>query len=127
MADVCCDALPESDCASSTRKARRRRRMEIRACKAAEDAVVAGGKRRRVEGPAAEDGKGKKVLGGGCGEEAAAALSVSEGQEWFGVMSFIGRRRDMEDAVSVRPSFAPQLDFFAVFDGHGCSHVKDCD
>lgn len=123
MAEVCCEVLPESDCASSPRKARRRR-MEMRACRAAED--VAGGKRLRVERPPAVDGKGKKVLGGGCGEEAAAS-SVSEGEGRFGVMSFIGRRRDMEDAVSVRPSFAPQLDFFAVFDGHGCSHVKDFD
>lgn len=122
MAEVCCKVLQERDCASSPGKARRRR-MEIRSCKAAEE-DVAGGKRRRVEGTASEDWKGKKVLGGGCGEEAAAS-SVSEGDGLFGVMSFIGQRKDMEDAVSVRPSFAPQLDFFAVFDGHGCSHVKD--
>jgi serine/threonine protein phosphatase PrpC len=37
--------------------------------------------------------------------------------------------RDMEDAVSLRPSFCTWLDgspmhFFAVFDGHGGPHVR---
>lgn len=48
----------------------------------------------------------------------------------FGVTSVCGRRRDMEDAVSVHPSFCHQKNeisngfhFFGVFDGHGCSHV----
>ncbi|MED6221665.1 hypothetical protein PIB30_056970 [Stylosanthes scabra] len=54
----------------------------------------------------------------------------------YGVTSVCGRRRDMEDAVSVRPSFcqvqngtnkddqndAP-FHFFGVYDGHGCSHI----
>ncbi|KAL2898852.1 putative protein phosphatase 2C 24 [Bienertia sinuspersici] len=49
----------------------------------------------------------------------------------FGVASVCGRRRDMEDAVSVHPSFfrssensvAYESHYFAVYDGHGCSHV----
>ncbi|KAL5567582.1 hypothetical protein UlMin_024157 [Ulmus minor] len=48
----------------------------------------------------------------------------------FGVTSVCGRRRDMEDAVSVHPCFSNQdcsspngLHFYGVFDGHGCSHV----
>ena len=43
----------------------------------------------------------------------------------FGVSSVCGRRRDMEDAVSVHPSFDNQkgFHFFGVYDGHGCSHV----
>ncbi|KAL2317189.1 hypothetical protein Fmac_031065 [Flemingia macrophylla] len=45
----------------------------------------------------------------------------------YGVTSVCGRRRDMEDAVSVHPSFSARdekrFHFFAVFDGHGCSHV----
>ncbi|XP_028776218.1 protein phosphatase 2C 37 [Neltuma alba] len=48
----------------------------------------------------------------------------------FGVTSVCGRRRDMEDAVSVRPSFCQEqgqntneFHYFGVFDGHGCSHV----
>ena len=48
----------------------------------------------------------------------------------FGVTSVCGRRRDMEDTVSVHPSFCHEegqnkkgCHFFGVFDGHGCSHV----
>lgn len=52
----------------------------------------------------------------------------------FGVTSVCGRRRDMEDAVSIHPCFSQQQDgspasngnfhFYGVFDGHGCSHVN---
>ncbi|KAL8552018.1 hypothetical protein ACS0TY_000904 [Phlomoides rotata] len=48
----------------------------------------------------------------------------------FGMTSVCGRRRDMEDAVAIHPSFCRRdcnfpgdLHFFGVFDGHGCSHV----
>ncbi|GAB4827506.1 hypothetical protein Ancab_034389 [Ancistrocladus abbreviatus] len=49
----------------------------------------------------------------------------------YGATSVRGRRRDMEDAVSIRPSFFSTEDdynphgfhFYGVFDGHGCSHV----
>lgn len=42
----------------------------------------------------------------------------------FGLASVRGRRRDMEDAVAVHPSFCPRNHhFFGVYDGHGCSHV----
>uniref|UniRef100_A0A453ICK3 protein-serine/threonine phosphatase n=1 Tax=Aegilops tauschii subsp. strangulata TaxID=200361 RepID=A0A453ICK3_AEGTS len=41
----------------------------------------------------------------------------------YGETSVCGRRRDMEDAVSVRREFLPDHHFFGVFDGHGCSHV----
>ncbi|OMO76668.1 phosphatase 2C (PP2C)-like protein [Corchorus olitorius] len=50
----------------------------------------------------------------------------------FGMTSVCGRRRDMEDAVSIHPSFCKEssrvqissdIHFFGVFDGHGCSHV----
>ncbi|MBA0751326.1 hypothetical protein Gogos_000257, partial [Gossypium gossypioides] len=49
----------------------------------------------------------------------------------FGMASVCGRRRDMEDAVSIHPSFCKQssqvqissdIHFFGVFDGHGCTH-----
>ena len=60
--------------------------------------------------------------------------SVEGEKEWpkFGMTSVCGRRRDMEDAVSIHPSFCKQscqvqissdIHFFGVFDGHGCSHV----
>ncbi|XP_048325671.2 protein phosphatase 2C 37 [Ziziphus jujuba] len=50
----------------------------------------------------------------------------------FGMTSVCGRRRDMEDAVSIHPGFIQHegssasnqnLHFYGVFDGHGCSHV----
>ncbi|KAF5190716.1 phosphatase 2C [Thalictrum thalictroides] len=48
----------------------------------------------------------------------------------YGVTSVCGRRRDMEDAVAIHPSFCRQdrkipadLHYFGVYDGHGCSHV----
>ncbi|XP_065878690.1 probable protein phosphatase 2C 24 [Euphorbia lathyris] len=48
----------------------------------------------------------------------------------YGVASVCGRRRDMEDAVAVHPSFftkdrksASEFHYFGVYDGHGCSHV----
>lgn len=48
----------------------------------------------------------------------------------FGTTSVCGRRRDMEDAVAIHPSFCKDnnensnnLHFFGVYDGHGCSHV----
>ncbi|GMI84884.1 ABA-HYPERSENSITIVE GERMINATION 3, ARABIDOPSIS THALIANA PROTEIN PHOSPHATASE 2CA [Hibiscus trionum] len=61
-------------------------------------------------------------------------ISVGGGKQWpkFGTSSVCGRRRDMEDAVSVHPSFckqstqvqiSPDIHFFGVFDGHGCTHV----
>lgn len=48
----------------------------------------------------------------------------------FGMTSVCGRRRDMEDTVSIYPSFlqdkhekSSKLHFFGLYDGHGCSHV----
>ncbi|CAA7026317.1 unnamed protein product [Microthlaspi erraticum] len=49
----------------------------------------------------------------------------------YGASSVCGRRRDMEDAVAIHPSFVrKQTEFsrtrwhyFGVYDGHGCSHV----
>ncbi|KVI09878.1 protein phosphatase 2C 37-like [Cynara cardunculus var. scolymus] len=48
----------------------------------------------------------------------------------FGLTVVCGRRRDLEDAVAVKPSFCKtssqncnDLHFYGVYDGHGCSHV----
>lgn len=68
--------------------------------------------------------------------EPPAAATVEDFPK-FGFTSVCGRRRDMEDAVTVRPSFCKKDDsdvnhsagfhFYGVFDGHGCSHVaKRC-
>ncbi|KAM5556486.1 protein phosphatase 2C 37-like [Rosa sericea] len=48
----------------------------------------------------------------------------------FGYTSVCGRRRDMEDAVSIHPTLCRNeasdsygCHFYGVYDGHGCSHV----
>ncbi|TXG49826.1 hypothetical protein EZV62_025701 [Acer yangbiense] len=85
--------------------------------------VVCDGDRIRNEGPVT-DSKMKSVQVGG-----AEGDSVQERPK-FGFTSVCGRRRDMEDAVSIHTSFCSQnpkipakTHFFGVFDGHGCSHV----
>lgn len=64
------------------------------------------------------------------GSASAPGGSVPEasGNPKFGAASVCGRRRDMEDAVAIHPSLMKDdhgggFHFFAVFDGHGCSHV----
>ncbi|KAK8566303.1 hypothetical protein V6N13_002017 [Hibiscus sabdariffa] len=59
-------------------------------------------------------------------------VTVSDFHPKFGVASVCGRRRDMEDAFAIHPSFHRQgqdsaasgFHYFGVFDGHGCSHVS---
>lgn len=45
----------------------------------------------------------------------------------FGLTVVCGRRRDLEDAVAVKPALVNRdrddLHFYGVYDGHGCSHV----
>ncbi|KAI7734533.1 hypothetical protein M8C21_025061 [Ambrosia artemisiifolia] len=48
---------------------------------------------------------------------------VDENEARFGVTTVCGRRRDMEDAVAVKPLFSNDMNFYGVYDGHGCSHV----
>ncbi|GFP86364.1 protein phosphatase 2c 37 [Phtheirospermum japonicum] len=66
------------------------------------------------------------------GEIAPPSGSLGAASEFpkFGLTSVCGRRRDMEDAVAILPSFCggdqkspAGLHFFGVYDGHGCSHV----
>uniref|UniRef100_A0A0D6QXN3 protein-serine/threonine phosphatase n=1 Tax=Araucaria cunninghamii TaxID=56994 RepID=A0A0D6QXN3_ARACU len=84
--------------------ARRRRREEVRLCKA-EDGVDAVKKiNGRYENFQSNDGNSKVCSPG------------------HGCVSICGRRREMEDATAVVPSFAGDggaLHFFAVYDGHG--------
>ncbi|KAH0458791.1 hypothetical protein IEQ34_011605 [Dendrobium chrysotoxum] len=62
--------------------------------------------------------------------KADPAVAVSNECPTYGVMLVCGRRRDMEDTLSVRPDLvrrsgeiAARYHFFGVYDGHGCSHV----
>ncbi|CAH8332998.1 unnamed protein product [Eruca vesicaria subsp. sativa] len=59
------------------------------------------------------------------------AREATDTRPRYGAASVCGRRRDMEDAVAIHPSFVrKQTEFsrsrwhyFGVYDGHGCSHV----
>ncbi|XP_076920975.1 putative protein phosphatase 2C 24 [Bidens hawaiensis] len=59
-----------------------------------------------------------------CSQETEDINAVHvENESRFGVNMVCGRRRDMEDAVAVKPSFITDINFYGVYDGHGCSHV----
>ena len=53
------------------------------------------------------------------------SVKLEEESPKFGMTSVRGRKRDMEDAISIHASFTTKnTSFFGVFDGHGCSHVR---
>lgn len=61
----------------------------------------------------------------------AVGLGPSDLCPRYGMTSVRGRRREMEDAVSMRSDFLRRCcdlygkhHFFGVYDGHGCSHVR---
>uniref|UniRef100_A0A0E0DSF0 protein-serine/threonine phosphatase n=1 Tax=Oryza meridionalis TaxID=40149 RepID=A0A0E0DSF0_9ORYZ len=136
-AEICREEAAKSmpaAAAGATAIARRRRRVEgfrfaagsLEPPQEDADAGVARcGKRQRVAGARAGAGA---ATAGPCRPTAGAGF----GSRWwprYGVTSVCGRRREMEDAVSIRPDFLPgstssgKHHFFGVFDGHGCSHV----
>ncbi|GAA0167601.1 protein phosphatase [Lithospermum erythrorhizon] len=66
----------------------------------------------------------KSIIGPDMQEIVETSLHVGK-KEKYGSTSVCGRRRDMEDAVAIHPSFcnSEDLSFYGVYDGHGCSHV----
>lgn len=161
MAGVCCGGETETSApVEPSCKAARRRRMEIHQFRFLGADMAPEGNRKRqrleivcpakeehcadgVEGRVVSD-KGKMVEKGDseakdasqCGTSSSAvkigAEVVGECPN-FGMTSVCGRRRDMEDAVAIHPSFSRRsgrnsadLHFFGVYDGHGCSHVRPC-
>lgn len=133
MAQVCCDSAtpaaaavvgPEAEARARARAERRRRAGEAGRWKHAPAAAVAGTGTATAEAAAAT--RKRRV-------EAGELLVARK----HGAASVTGRRREMEDAVSVREAFvAPaaadtdgaaggRCDFYGVFDGHGCSHVAE--
>ncbi|KAG8387904.1 hypothetical protein BUALT_Bualt02G0069900 [Buddleja alternifolia] len=144
MAEICCE-VSDGSCGTGSRAARRRR-MDLRRLRTDDDGV----KRRRLEvcdnavdsygGPA--ECETRVILNGR--EEMHPILLTTPVLTWttttssslghdrdmlpkFGIASVCGRRRDMEDAVAIQPSFCHEsttgLHYFGVYDGHGCSHV----
>lgn len=157
MAEICCGVVSENEAASNTcehnSQAARRKRMELRRVK-----YVAGVpsfesengvKQARLSiSPAsfshdfiqnkAEDDCGDLKATNNASTLVATILRPTGSADFvnfdalpkFGVASVCGRRRDMEDAVAIHPSFLTKDDFqmsslhyFGVYDGHGCSHV----
>ncbi|KAG0518374.1 hypothetical protein BDA96_09G170000 [Sorghum bicolor] len=145
MAEICCEetkSTPPASASAITALARGRPRVEMAvaeaACRSSSSST-----------PAADEG-----AGGGGGASAtrcskrrrvACAAPVRScqrsrttsgfGSTWwwprYGVTSVCGLRREMEDAVSIRPDFlrgaadpsSGKHHFYGVFDGHGCCHV----
>lgn len=75
-----------------------------------------------------QKGKDNEVLD--LSESGSQSVEIEPDLPKFGATSVCGRRRDMEDAVAIHPSFCKEnsenssnLHFFGVYDGHGCSHV----
>lgn len=110
----------QMDLLQKAAKAARRRRLEIKKltsiCKAEtttnQNGVV---KRQQQRNPSSEEGERERVT---C--------------ESHGAASVMGRRREMEDSVSVELGLLVEMeedsrsyDFFGVFDGHGGSHVAE--
>jgi len=141
MAEICCEeakSTPATAVAAASVSAaaaavavassaleRRRRRLEMRRFRIASDpeAPVTGDVR------AAKRQRLARTLSGSCPDAASDSdrPALPERLPRYGVTSVCGRRREMEDTVSIRPDFLPgtsKQHFFGVFDGHGCSHVR---
>lgn len=119
--------------------------MEIRRCKFFAGVAAPSDnaeKRKRLESHTMSVSRDWEKAMEKCGDEVTvSSLTISSkcpstsapvlnSDAKFGMVSVCGRRRDMEDAVSIHPSFcgrdqetASDLQYYAVYDGHGCSHV----
>ncbi|CAE5966875.1 unnamed protein product [Arabidopsis arenosa] len=148
MAGICCGVVGETEPAApvdSTSRASLRRRLDLLpSIKIVADSAVAPPlencrKRQKRETVVSRNldlesnvrSDNKKVK-----SAVTNSNSVTEAESCFfsdvpriGTTSVCGRRRDMEDAVSIHPSFlqrnSENLHFYGVFDGHGCSHVAE--
>ncbi|KAL4290403.1 hypothetical protein GQ457_14G024450 [Hibiscus cannabinus] len=157
MAGVCCGVVAESEPAAAveqTSKSSRRRRLEIRPFNLVSDPAVSspsesGRKRRKLDldllllasprdcANAIENSDANKLsedreIIDGLNCNGIVEVENETEPAKFGLTSVCGRRRDMEDAVSIHPSLcrlsceaeiSSDIHFFGVFDGHGCSHV----
>ena len=147
MAGMCCGInVGENEPTSPVEPAARtasRRRMELRQIKIISDISETNNriKKRKVEDQEVidDDDRTQILPVRDCDIVNDNLLTVNEKINQaivedfpkFGVTSVCGRRRDMEDAVSICPSFFKNdelknhggFHFYGVFDGHGCSHV----
>lgn len=149
MAEICCGVVNESDgscqSSSSSSSAARRRRMELRRVKVDPSVKRCRSERSCDNAPdycgadaqLADNGRQLQpllltpLLSPLLSPSTALDGSCADSLPKFGMASVCGRRRDMEDAVSMHPTFcrrehaaATGLHYFGVYDGHGCSHVN---
>lgn len=120
-------------------KSARKRRMEIHQFNfvTSYSTVVPplGMKRQKIEVVVEEKPKGNelaRVPDGGEKKMSTPSGGLLPEFPKFGMTSVCGRRRDMEDSVAIHPSFLLRdydfpsgFHFFGVYDGHGCSHVRN--
>ncbi|KAK3003079.1 hypothetical protein RJ639_019079, partial [Escallonia herrerae] len=160
MTEVCCENVSGSSesspqCKASSQAARQRR-MELRRVRFVSDVSETenGLKRKRLElYPAVYSLKCSNAVEDTASDGEVSSLETETGKSGskeiilkdarissavlpkFGVASLCGRRRVMEDAVAVHPSFCSVVDdgstaklhYFGVYDGHGCSHAPESD
>lgn len=133
---MCCGVVGEGDSPASSRPSRRRN-LDLLPFKYIADMASGTSRKRRQpdlkkDFESCEDSSDDKSEKSKKNKKEDIEKPSTEGNfeveecPKFGVTSVCGRRRDMEDSVSVKPSFSSQEPFhyFGVFDGHGCSHVS---
>ncbi|CAN7112746.1 unnamed protein product [Brassica rapa subsp. narinosa] len=139
MAGICCGVVGESEPAapvdSVTRTSLKRRLDLLPSIKIVAKSAVAPPletcrKRQKRETPSlvsTSPDLESNSISSSAAEEAESSF-FSDAPK-IGTTSVCGRRRDMEDAVSLHPSLlrrnSEDLHFYGVFDGHGCSHVAE--
>lgn len=120
MAEVCCEVATGTDgtatksIAQTKSRSARRRRVEIRQLRSDPS-----------DPPEALDRKRARLDTSSSQSDESVPL---DRPPRHGMSSICGRRRDMEDAVSVHPNFVETgsaYHFYGVFDGHGCCHVAN--
>ncbi|KAF5770931.1 putative protein-serine/threonine phosphatase [Helianthus annuus] len=142
MAGMCCGVVGETKTTSTVEPSggggQTRRRMEIQQLKlfavAASNVVAENNRKRRkvIEKIETKDDDIASIKLKNTVEPndvKPEEVLDKEGSR-FGLTVVCGRRRDLEDAVAVKPSFcktnssvSDDLHFYGVYDGHGCSHV----
>ncbi|WZY73935.1 hypothetical protein YC2023_006175 [Brassica napus] len=134
MAGICCGVVGESEPAapvdSVTRTSLKRRLDLLPSIKIVAPPLETRRKRQKRETPSlvsTSPDLESNSISSSATEEAESSF-FSDAPK-IGTTSVCGRRRDMEDAVSLHPSLlrknSEDLHFYGVFDGHGCSHVAE--
>ncbi|KAL0900387.1 hypothetical protein Bca101_084348 [Brassica carinata] len=146
MAGICCGVVGDSEptvTVDSTTRASLRRRLDLLpSIKIVAPPLESSRKRQKRETPSPDlesnvrsdrnvEKTGSPVKNSNTISSSAteAESSLVSDAPKIGTTSVCGRRRDMEDAVSVHHSLirrnSENLHFYGVFDGHGCSHVAE--